>query len=616
MMSIIKIILGFICCLSFAMGVKASEREISVIPKPHSVVIQSGEFQFNANTLIVLHDHSEAYQKIATALSDRFIKSAGFSLKIKSSPDTVYTRNAIIFKNKAGMVDEAYQLEVNTDCITVFSSSPKGAFYALQTIYQLLPPQIFGQKQKNVKWSVPCVKIDDKPQFSYRGMHLDVCLHFFTVDEIKRYLDLMAMHKLNVFHWHLTEDQGWRIEIKKYPRLTEFGSIRKETVIGTHKSGFYDGTPYGGFYTQEEIKEIVNYAADRFITIIPEIEMPGHALAAIACYPHLSCGLEEKYEVATRWGIFPQVFCPKAETFEFLEDVLTEVMELFPSKYIHIGGDECPKSSWKKCRHCQNLIKILGLKDEFELQSFFIQRIEKFINEKGRQIIGWDEILQGGLAPNATVMSWLGEEGGIKAAQQHHDVIMCPHTKYYLDYYQADPNKELLAMGHLVTLQEVYDYSPVPEVLSDEEKVYIKGIQGCVWTEYMPNFKRVEYMAYPRACAISETAWTQEKNKNWKDFTSRLEKHFERLDQMGVNYCKTFNDVQIFTHKDGPYSNIVTMKVDAPDAIIHYTIDGTTPGIHSPVYSQPFVINKSVLIKAIAFKKNKQIGKETQSKFN
>ena len=615
MKSNIKILICFFCCLAITIGMTASEHEIQLIPAPQSVVSQPGNFVFNANTVIVLADNSEAYQKIAVALSDRLKNAARLSLKIKTSPDTAYTRNAIFFKKTVGMEEEAYRLEIKTDRVTIFSSSPNGAFYALQTMFQLLPPPIFGQEQTNVKWRVPCVEINDKPRFAYRGMHLDVCLHFFTVDEIKRYLDLMAMHKLNVFHWHLTEDQGWRIEIKKYPKLTEFGSTRKETVIGTLKSGFYDGIPHGGFYTQEEIKEIVRYAADRFITVIPEIEMPGHALAAIACYPHLSCGLEEKYEVATRWGIFPQVYCPKAETFQFLEDVLTEVMELFPSKYIHIGGDECPKSSWKKCPRCQNLIKILGLKDEFELQSFFVQRIEKFLNEKGKQIIGWDEILQGGLAPNATVMSWLGEEGGIKAAQQQHDVIMCPHTKYYLDYYQADPGKEPLAMGHLVTLREVYDYNPVPDVLSDDEKVFIKGIQGCVWTEYMPSLKRVEYMAYPRACAISETAWTSKENKNWTAFSVRLEKHLERLRQLHVNYAKAFNEVLIQIHKDGPYSRIVTLEIDAPDAVIHYTVDGSEPTAASQVYKLPFVINKSNIVKAVGIKNQITVGKVTEKRF-
>ncbi|KAA6300141.1 MAG: Beta-hexosaminidase [Candidatus Ordinivivax streblomastigis] len=469
------------------------------------------------------------------------------------------------------------------------------------------------RSQKNVKWVAPCTVIEDAPRFSYRGMHLDVCSHFFSVDFIKRYLDLMTIHKQNVFHWHLTEDQGWRIEIKRYPELTQKGSVRKETVIGTYKSAFYDGTPYGGFYTQEEIREIVRYAADRFITVIPEIEMPGHSLAAISCFPGLSCGLEEKYEVATRWGVFRQVYCPKAETFEFLENVLEEVMELFPSEYIHIGGDECPKTSWKKCPHCQNLMFTLGLKDEFELQSFFIQRMEKFINSRGRKIIGWDEILQGGLAQNATVMSWLGEEGGIKSAQHHHDVVMCPHTKYYLDYYQADPKAEKLCMGHLVSLREAYLYNPVPDTLTDEQRKYIHGVQGCVWTEYMVNPERVEYMAFPRAVAISETAWSAAENKDWNDFSIRLENHFRRLDRLNVNYCKAFNDVVIQLHDDDSWLKVVTLSIDAPNTEIRYTIDGSTPTAHSPLYIKPFVINKSDTVRTAGFRGNKQIGRETQA---
>lgn len=612
----IKILFCFIYCLAFSVGIVAAKNEYYLIPEPQSIIPKSGSFVFNANTVIVLCDDSNEYQRIAHLLADRLKDAAGLNLQVKILPDTAYLQNAIFIRKVSGMQEEEYKLTISSDHVTILSSYPNGAFYALQTIYQLLPPQIYCQKRNNVRWSMPNVEIEDKPRFSYRGMHLDVCSHFFTVDEIKRYLDLMAIHKQNVFHWHLTEDQGWRIEIKKYPKLTEFGSIRKETVIGTLKSGFYDGIPYKGFYTQDEIRDIVKYAAERFITVIPEIEMPGHALAAIACYPHLSCGLEEKYEVATRWGVFSQVFCPKAETFEFLEDVLTEVMELFPSKYIHIGGDECPKSSWKKCEHCQDLIKVLGLKDEFELQSFFIQRIEKFVNKKGHQIIGWDEILQGGLAPNATVMSWLGEAGGIKAAQLHQNVVMCPHTNYYLDYYQADPDKESLCMGSLVPLREVYDYCPVPEVLSMDEQKYIKGIQGCVWTEYMSNFKRVEYMAFPRACAISETAWTPQAKKNWKSFTIRLEKHFERLNQMDVNYCKAFYEVLIQNYKDGPYSKVVTMEIDAADAVIHYTTDGSSPNTGSPVYTMPFVINKSNIVKAIGFRNSEPLGKITVKKFD
>ena len=388
----------------------------------------------------------------------------------------------------AGLPEECYELRVEPERIVIDYGTPSGAFYAIQSLLQLFPQEIFETKPvKGVKWTVPCVSIEDRPRFQYRGMHLDCCLHFFTMDFLKKYIDIMALHKVNRFHWHLTEDQGWRLEIKKYPLLTEKGQWRKETVVGSLYSGIYDGKPHGGYYTQEEVKELVQYAAERYVTIVPEIEMPGHALAAIACYPELSCGLEDHYETATRWGIFKQVYCPKEETFKFLEDVFDEIIELFPSELIHIGGDECPKASWKKCPHCQALIRKLGLKDEYELQSWFIQRMEKYINAKGRQIIGWDEILEGGLAPNAKVMSWLGEEGGIKAAQQHHEVVMSPYPKYYLDYWQGDPDSEPLAMGGPTLLRTMYEYEPVPAVLTPEERRYIIGVEGCVWTEYMPN---------------------------------------------------------------------------------------------------------------------------------
>lgn len=588
-------------------------QRVSVIPRPSEVVEKEGRFEITPSTRIVVSDSSEESRRIASFLADRFGAAAGFTPKVTSKA----APGDIVFRKVGGMAKEEYSLSVTSKGITVRSSHPNGAFYAVQTLLQLLPADIYASSvASGVEWSVPCCEIEDSPRFSYRGMHLDVCLHFFDVDYLKRYIDLMALHKMNVFHWHLTEDQGWRIEIRKYPELTTKGSIRKETVIGTLDSGIYDGTPYGGYYSQEQIREVVKYAAERYVTIVPEIEMPGHALAAISCYPWLSCGLEERYEVATRWGVFRQVYCPKEETFAFLEDVLTEVMELFPSELIHIGGDECPKTSWKKCPDCQKLIKKLRLKDEFELQSYFIQRIEKFVNSKGRKIIGWDEILQGGLAPNAYVMSWLGEEGGIKAAKQHHCAVMCPHTKYYLDYYQADPDSEPLAMGSMVPLREVYEYNPVPDTLSAEEKKYIIGVQGCVWTEYLPTPQRVEYMAYPRAAAISEAGWSSAQNRSWDDFAPRLEHHLGRLDRLGVNYCRAFFEPAVTIHKDGPHSKVVTMTVDAPGCIIRYTTDGSTPTASSTIYTLPFVINKSQTVRAAAFRGSEQTGRTVQKNYD
>lgn len=578
---------------------------VSIIPQPRYVQMDEGTFRIDKDTKIFLDEPVEEYMRIAGFLNERLLAAAGFSLEIT---DEMTADGNVIFFMNAGLPSEAYGIHVEPNRIVIDYGDGAGAFYALQTIFQLLPEEIFADsRQRGVKWEIPCLAMEDAPRFKYRGMHLDVCLHYFDLDFLKKYIDIMALHKVNRFHWHLTEDQGWRLEIKKYPLLTEKGQWRKETVVGSLNSGVYDGTPYGGYYSQEQVRDLVQYAAERYVTIIPEIELPGHALAAIACYPELSCGLEDHYETATKWGVFKQVYCPKETTFEFLEDVFDEVFELFPSEVVHIGGDECPKASWKACPHCQALIRKLGLKDEYELQSWFVTRMEKYINSKGREIIGWDEILQGGLAPNAKVMSWLGEEGGIQAARQHHEVVMAPHQKYYLDYWQADPDSEPLAMGGPTTLKTMYEYEPVPEVLTPEEARYIIGVEGCVWTEYMDSPERVEYMAWPRMCAIAETGWTQT-GKDWDAFTRRLETHLGRLDRLDVGYCKAFFNPLIVFHNDTKYSKVVTMTVDAPDAEIRYTLDGSVPDASSPVYDKPFVINRQQTVTAAAFRNGKIIG--------
>lgn len=578
---------------------------VSIIPQPRYVQMDEGTFSIDKDTKIFLDEPVEEYMRIAGFLNERLLAAAGFSLEIT---DEMTADGNVIFFMNAGLPSEAYGIHVEPNRIVIDYGDGAGAFYALQTIFQLLPEEIFADsRQRGVKWEIPCLAMEDAPRFKYRGMHLDVCLHYFDLDFLKKYIDIMALHKVNRFHWHLTEDQGWRLEIKKYPLLTEKGQWRKETVVGSLNSGVYDGTPYGGYYSQEQVRDLVQYAAERYVTIIPEIELPGHALAAIACYPELSCGLEDHYETATKWGVFKQVYCPKETTFEFLEDVFDEVFELFPSEVVHIGGDECPKASWKACPHCQALIRKLGLKDEYELQSWFVTRMEKYINSKGREIIGWDEILQGGLAPNAKVMSWLGEEGGIQAARQHHEVVMAPHQKYYLDYWQADPDSEPLAMGGPTTLKTMYEYEPVPEVLTPEEARYIIGVEGCVWTEYMDSPERVEYMAWPRMCAIAETGWTQT-GKDWDGFTRRLETHLGRLDRLDVGYCKAFFNPLIVFHNDTKYSKVVTMTVDAPDAEIRYTLDGSVPDASSPVYDKPFVINRQQTVTAAAFRNGQIIG--------
>ncbi len=585
-----------------------------IIPLPAHLQMLEGSFTFSKDVPVWIDPDTEGLRRTVGFLSERFEAAAGWPLKLadeQPAPDA----KAIWFLQADGYPAEGYQLRVEPGRIRIEFSDEAGAFYAVQTLLQMLPDAIFAKAPvKGTDWSVPAADIDDAPRFPYRGMHLDCCLHFFDIPFLKRYIDLMALHKVNRFHWHLTEDQGWRLEIKKYPLLTEKGQWRKETVVGSLKSGIYDGKPYGGFYSQDEVRDLIEYAAERHVTIIPEIEIPGHSLAAISCYPELSCGLEDHYETATRWGIFRQVYCPKEETFKFLEDVFDEVIDLFPSELIHIGGDECPKASWKKCPHCQALIKKLGLKDEYELQSWFIQRMEKYINSKGRQIIGWDEILEGGLAPNAKVMSWLGEEGGIKAAQQHHEVVMAPYPKYYLDYWQGDPDSEPLAMGGPTMLRTMYEYNPVPEVLTAEESRYIIGVEGCVWTEYMPTPARVEYMAWPRMCAIAESGWSPAA-KDWEGFTRRLETHLARLDRLEVGYCRNFWDPFIEMHPDTEYSKVVTMSVDAPGAEIHYTLDGSTPTAASPVYEGPFAVNRQQKVTAVSIRDGKQIGNVKYKEF-
>jgi len=464
-----------------------------------------------------------------------------------------------------------------------------------------------GNYTKN-KLSIPTQTIVDNPEFSYRGMHLDVARHMFSVDFIKKYIDMLALLKLNTFHWHLTEDQGWRIEIESYPKLNEIASYRKETLVGHYNDQphQFDGKRYGGFYTKEEIKDVVAYAKERFVTVIPEIEMPGHAQAAIAAYPELGC-TGNSVEVATKWGIFDHIYCTKENTFTFLETVLDEVLELFPSKYIHIGGDEAPKSNWKTCNDCQKRIKQEGLADEHELQSYFINRMETYLNSKGRQIIGWDEILEGGLAPNATVMSWRGIEGGIEAAKAKHHVIMTPTSNLYFDYYQSNNPNEPLAIGGFLPLEKVYNYNPIPEELTQDEAQYILGAQGNIWTEYMPTSTQVEYMAFPRITALSEVVWTKETEKDYVDFIKRLEHFNTRLDALNINYANHLYEVEghlVNTDSGLQYK----LKTLTEGKTIHYTTNSSSPNLFSEIYTKPIAIDSSVTIKAAVFNSDKQLG--------
>lgn len=532
----ILLISGFISCAGNKdymkyQGVQNTVSDYPVIPKPASLSPSTGRFLVDEHTAIVA---SENLQNEASFLKELLDTTSGHVLPIVDEGEMV--QHAIHLKIEETLENEAYTLLVGYDKIIITGKTPKGVFYGIQTLRQMLSPST--ETSALAELTVPAVFIEDSPRYKYRGMHLDVARHMFPVEFIKKYIDLIAMHKLNTFHWHLTDDQGWRIEIKQYPKLTEIGSVRKETVVKKNYDPYIaDSQKYGGFYTQEEIKDIVAYAQTKHVTVIPEIELPGHATAALAAYPELGNGTGP-YEVATTWGVFSQIFAPKEETFEFLENVLTEVMFLFPSEYIHIGGDEAPKTEWKQSAQAQAVIKREGLKDEHELQSYFVQRIEKFLNENGRQIIGWDEILEGGLAPNATVMSWRGTKGGIAAAQQQQDVVMTPSSHLYFDHYQADSQGEPFAIGNFTPVEEVYSFEPTPEELTEEEGKYIFGVQANLWTEYIKSSEYVEYMLLPRMSALSEVAWTSPEKKDWEDFEKRLNSLVQRFDAMGLNYAK------------------------------------------------------------------------------
>jgi len=523
-----------------------SDDDYQIIPKPKELNIAKGRFLINSKTKIIC---VKSLAQEAGYLSKILNTTLGVDLTIDSSANK--NGNIKLELNHTIANREGYTLSVEYDAIIISGKTATGIFYGIQSLLQLLPIEIENGDNDAIEITIPAVEINDSPRYAYRGMHLDVGRHFFSVASVKRYIDLIAMHKMNTFHWHLTEDQGWRIEIKKYPKLTEVGGFRKGTAVGlagTRNAPYtYDDIKYGGFYTQEEIKEVVAYAGARHITVIPEIELPGHSSAALAAYPQFG-NTKGPYEVAKRWGIFNETFAPTEETFAFLEDVLSEVMALFPSKFIHIGGDEVLKKEWEESAYAQEVIKREGLKDENELQSYFIRRIEKFLNANDRTIIGWDEILEGGIAPNATIMSWRGIEGGIAAAKQHHTVIMTPGTHCYFDYYQVggeEQKKEALTGSKRYTsVEKVYSYEPTPSVLTPEEKKYILGAQGNVWTEYMPSWDLVEYNVLPRMTALSEVVWSSKKNRNWEDFRMRLQHIVIRYDALGYNYAKHSIDKQ------------------------------------------------------------------------
>ena len=604
--------------LALACASCSTEKEANyqVIPLPQEVSLtQTTPFKLNENVLIAYPESNTLLQRNAEFLSEYIQQSTGYAPKTKAIAAGEQVKNAITLGLDPGIANkEGYVLTTTPEGISINGQTENGVFYGIQTLRKSIPAEA-----KGATILIPAGEIKDEPRFSYRGMHLDVSRHFFPLEFMKKYIDLLALHNMNTFHWHLTDDQGWRIEIKKYPKLTEVGSQRSHTVIGRNTQE-YDNTPYGGFFTQEEAKEIVKYAQERYITVIPEVDLPGHMLAALAAYPELGC-TGGPYEVCPRWGIFEDVLCVgNDETMQFLEDVMAEIVEIFPSKYVHIGGDEAPRTRWEKCPKCQARIKAEGLKAdknhtaEDRLQSYCMTRIEEFLNSKGRQIIGWDEILDGDVAPNATVMSWRGMEGGIKAAQLGHDVIMTPTSFCYFDYYQtADTQDEPLGIGGYVPIEKVYSLEPVPAALTEEQSRHILGAQANLWTEYIHSSEHVEYMILPRMAALAEVQWTQPEKKDFKDFTKRLARLMKFYQRDGFNYAKHVFDLKADFTPDTDKKAVTITLSTIDDAPIYYTLDGTEPTTASLKYTEPVVITETADFQAAVIRpegKSKVVSKK------
>ena len=601
-----KLLLTFVAVVSLvACATSVENPEITVVPYPNELIV--GEGTFDAKGAAVTYDEAldSASVKVINALAQRL----SFVTGVETAVSAGQSDKGFVFVLNAEIPSEAYTLDVTPEAVRVEASGLRGFNYAVQTIRQLLPLEVFASEPSpRTKWTIPAVQIKDEPRFAYRGLHFDEGRHFFGVDEVKRYLDIMELHKLNTLHWHLTEDQGWRIEIKKYPLLAEIGSVRKGTCIKKEWENL-DGVPYGGYYTQEQIREVVAYAASKGITVIPEIDLPGHMLGALAAYPELGC-TGGPYEVWTRWGVSPDVLCAGNEkVYEFLEDVLLEVCELFPSEYIHIGGDECPKSSWEKCPKCQAMIKKLGLKDkdgesaEHYLQSYVITRIEKFLNSKGRKIIGWDEILEGGIAPNATIMSWHGDNPGWKAAAMGHDAIMTPNYCMYFDKYQStDESKEPFGIGGYLPVDKVYAYEPCKEGMTEAEKAHILGVQANMWTEYIASADHLYYMLLPRLAALSEVQWCKEGRKDWERFYAACDHYCQMYKTMGYSYAPHILQARGSVTVDTA-NKCAKVELEAQGGVsVRYTLDGTAPTKSSKKYKKPLTLTESFELRAVAFR--------------
>lgn len=605
------ILLSFLCFLSSTGVAKnTGKTKPGIVPVPVMMKMLSGTYTLRDSSELLFTAGNAELKQTAVLFAEQLTHAGGPALKILGVGKDYKSLPGIILVIKpADNQSEGYELKISKRNIIITGESAAGVFYGVQSLLQLLPPEVCANKAQAspVKWEVPCIDIKDHPRYPYRGMHLDVSRHFFPKEFIKRYIDLIAMYKMNTFQWHLTDDNGWRIEIKKYPKLMSISAWRvdREDLPWKERPPQKKGerANYGGYYTQDEIREIVAYAKERYVTVIPEIEMPAHCLEVLAAYPQLSCTGGPFTVAPGKYWPNRDIFCAGNDsTFTFIEDVLTEIIDLFPSPYIHIGGDEADKTRWQACPKCQARIKSEGLKNEKELQSYFIKRVEKFLVTKNKKLVGWDEILEGGLPPEATVMSWRGIDGGISAARQGHDVIMTPTSYCYFDYYQADTLFEPKAIGGFTTLKKVYSYEPTPAELTITQSKHILGAQGNLWTEYIPTTKHAEYMAVPRMIALAEVVWSPKKERDWTDFRHRMLDQFKRLDYMQVNYSKGSFKVDVTTYYDTKSETLkAILSSEQLDLPVSFTLNGNDPVLTSPVYSEPIDIKSNCYLKAGLF---------------
>ncbi|MGI5847531.1 MAG: beta-N-acetylhexosaminidase [Candidatus Cryptobacteroides sp.] len=575
-----------------------------IIPQPKSLTPKEGVFELRKSVGITVED--PLFTEVAEDFRAQVETVSGWSLD--------GTEAMIVFRKAEELDLEEYHLTVTPETVIIEAAAINGAFYGIQTLYQLLPEDIYSPvRVRKVRWEIPCCEISDGPAFPYRGFLLDCGRYFYPKEDVMKFIDIMAMHKQNMFHWHLTEDQGWRIQIDKYPRLTEVGAWRKETAF---HSGIGNGIPHGGFYTKDDIREVVEYARKRCVTVIPEVEIPGHSTAALAAYPELGCFPDSTYEVETRWGIMKNLYCPTAKTFQFLEDVFTELFELFPSPLYHIGGDEAPKDAWEQSPYCRDLAKVLGLENMEEMQTFFVKRIGDFLKAHGKTVIGWDEILDGGSLDDPIAMSYRGHAPAARGIRRGIRVILTPNRWCYLDNQQDDQADDV-AQEIFMPLKKVYNYYPIVDSLPELSRKHIIGHQVCLWTEYIPDMEKAEFMAFPRSVAAAEAGWTIRENKDWESFRARMEKELRRLDRKDIGYCKAYYEVIFNYDRRLPFPKEMDLELDYPDGVIHYTTDGSDPTTKSPIYDgKPFLVDRGSEIRARGFsKKGKPLGKITIKTF-